>query len=83
MAESRFYDIDSYWESTAKREGWNSKDEFERVVRELEQKSRDELLRLLGDFEIEYPVTSTTGKEELLSILISDIAPAEFRKAGF
>ncbi len=73
---SKYFDLEKYYESVASREGW-SKEEFATVIQRLESIPRKALVDLIQEFSIAFERSDTVDiadREELISILLSDVS---------
>jgi len=75
--ESKYYDIDAYYESTAKHDGWK-KEDFIWALKILESLPKEKLIELCQHPEIDIKPSGGWGgwdEEQLVAVLISDVPP--------
>jgi hypothetical protein len=76
--KSKYYNIDAYYESTAKKDGWK-KEDFIWALKILESLPKEKLIELCQHPEIDIRFTYSTwdevDEEQLVAVLISDVPP--------
>jgi len=76
--ESKYYDIDAYYENATKEDGWK-KEDFIWSLKILESLPREKLIKLCEHPEIDIRFTYSTwdevDEEQLIAVLISDVPP--------
>jgi hypothetical protein len=75
--KSKYYDIDAYYENSAKEDGWE-KEDFIWILKILESLPQEKLIKLCEHPEIDIKTSGGWGgwdEEQLIAVLISDVHP--------
>lgn len=76
--ESKYFNIDKFYESTAKYEGWK-KEDFAWVIQVLESLPKEKLVAICEHPEVRIRFTSGTfddvDEEQLVNVVLSDTTP--------